>query len=71
MISRIRGWVCTCCAAWSKLHSAGFARLRGYIQPNNIHMFHLLQKIGLRHETHLGYGEATVIVFLQPEPVPA
>lgn len=50
---------------------AGFARLRGYIQPNNIHMFHLLQKIGLRHETHLGYGEATVIVFLQPEPVPA
>lgn len=50
---------------------AGFARFRGYIQPHNAHMFHLLQKIGLHYEIHLGQGEATVIVFLQPEPVPA
>jgi acetyltransferase len=48
---------------------AGFARLRGYIQPNNTHMFHLLQKMDLAYAIQLGHGEATVVVFLQPEPV--
>lgn len=48
---------------------AGFRRFRGYIQPNNTHMFRVLQKIGLRYEIHLGHGEATVVVFLQPEPL--
>lgn len=50
---------------------AGFVRLRGYIQSNNTHMLHLLQKIGLRYEIHLGHGEASVVVYLQPEPVSA
>lgn len=50
---------------------AGFKRLRGYIQPSNMHMFHLLHKLDLRYETQVGQGEASVLVFLQPEPQPA
>ncbi len=50
---------------------AGLVRLRGYVQPNNTHLFHLLQKLNLHYAVQLGHGEATVVVFLQSEPVPA
>ena len=49
---------------------AGFKRLRGYIQPSNMHMFHLLHKLNLHYETQVGHGEASVVIFLQPEPQP-
>lgn len=49
--------------------AVGITTFKGYIQAENRHMLHLLNKIGLQHTQVIDHAETYVLVELRPVPL--